>query len=83
MNSTPFHNEPGFENGDREAVEQYNDKIRHETLRVAVCETVDPSCSTHQILPDQVPFYFYPPHIITFSFLLVQRLSQRTFLRLL
>ena len=33
MNATPFHNEPGFENGDRESVEQYNDKIRHETLR--------------------------------------------------
>lgn len=38
MNAQPYHNEPGFEHertpGDAQL---YNDIIRHETLRVAVC----------------------------------------------
>eukprot|EP00163_Fabomonas_tropica_P030757 TRINITY_DN7091_c0_g2_i2.p1 TRINITY_DN7091_c0_g2~~TRINITY_DN7091_c0_g2_i2.p1 ORF type:complete len:214 (+),score=17.25 TRINITY_DN7091_c0_g2_i2:211-852(+) len=41
MNDKPYHNEPGFESernpGD---VERYNNRIAHETLRVAVCQMV-------------------------------------------
>ena len=42
LNETPYHNEPGFERerspGD---VKRYNDIIRHETIRVAVCDMLD------------------------------------------
>jgi len=45
MNSKPYHNEPGYEEaGMRSAsvdVEKYSEKIKHETLRVAVCGVVD------------------------------------------
>jgi len=38
MNEQPYFNEPGFENSKNLiAAEQYNNFIRHETLRVAVC----------------------------------------------
>ncbi|XP_038077835.1 ubiquitin-conjugating enzyme E2 Z-like isoform X1 [Patiria miniata] len=42
MNENPYHNEPGFEQerqpGD---CERYNDCIRHETIRVAVCDMLE------------------------------------------
>lgn len=42
MNDRPYHNEPGYEQevhpGDAQA---YNDIIRHETIRVAVCDQID------------------------------------------
>ncbi|PIK52451.1 putative ubiquitin-conjugating enzyme E2 Z [Apostichopus japonicus] len=42
MNDKPYHNEPGFETekhaGD---CERYNECIRHETLRVAVCQMMN------------------------------------------
>uniref|UniRef100_A0A0G4HYP7 Ubiquitin-conjugating enzyme E2 Z n=1 Tax=Chromera velia CCMP2878 TaxID=1169474 RepID=A0A0G4HYP7_9ALVE len=43
MNSKPLHNEPGFENEERHPgdAERYNEIIRHETLRVAVCGMVE------------------------------------------
>ena len=42
MNEKPFHNEPGFvkQIGGWE-VESYNDVVRHETLRVAVCDALE------------------------------------------
>ena len=41
MNAKPYHNEPGYELAqDPRDVENYNDCIRHETLRVAVCDMV-------------------------------------------
>ncbi|XP_020835859.1 ubiquitin-conjugating enzyme E2 Z-like isoform X2 [Phascolarctos cinereus] len=42
MNENPYHNEPGFEQekhpGDSK---KYNEYIRHETLRVAVCDMLE------------------------------------------
>lgn len=42
LNENPYHNEPGFENerkgGDSN---RYNECIRHETLRVAVCDMLE------------------------------------------
>ncbi|XP_003390484.1 PREDICTED: ubiquitin-conjugating enzyme E2 Z-like [Amphimedon queenslandica] len=42
MNEKPFHNEPGFHK-ERLGweVKSYNDIIRHETLRVAVCDVLE------------------------------------------
>lgn len=42
MNEKPFHNEPGFavERFGWE-VESYNNIIRHETIRVAVCDVLE------------------------------------------
>ena len=41
MNERPYTNEPGFEQpADPRPVEDYNDVIAHETLRVAVLEAV-------------------------------------------
>ncbi|XP_064470606.1 ubiquitin-conjugating enzyme E2 Z-like isoform X2 [Ornithodoros turicata] len=46
MNDRPYHNEPGYEKekspGD---ADRYNEIIRHETIRVAVCDMVE-SCLT-------------------------------------
>lgn len=42
LSDNPFFNEPGFNKeiikGD---VENYNNVVRHETLRVAVCDTLE------------------------------------------
>mmetsp|Transcript_23710 Transcript_23710/g.47872 ORF Transcript_23710/g.47872 Transcript_23710/m.47872 type:complete len:325 (+) Transcript_23710:127-1101(+) len=42
MNEKPYHNEPGFEQ-ERQAgdASRYNDCIRHETLRAAVCDMLE------------------------------------------
>nr|KAG5696063.1 hypothetical protein BaRGS_017175 [Batillaria attramentaria] len=46
MNEKPYHNEPGFERernpGD---AARYNEIIRHETLRVAVCDMLESKSS--------------------------------------
>ncbi|XP_013379616.2 ubiquitin-conjugating enzyme E2 Z-like [Lingula anatina] len=51
MNEKPYHNEPGFEQertpGD---AKRYNDIIRHETLRVAVCDMLEGRCQCPQAL---------------------------------
>ena len=42
LHDKPYHNEPSFEADDGSGdVERYNDKILHETLRVAVCEVLE------------------------------------------
>nr|KAJ3421475.1 hypothetical protein HK105_003368 [Polyrhizophydium stewartii] len=39
MSDKPYLNEPGFENSkDNVAIEKYNQKITHETLRVSICD---------------------------------------------
>ena len=40
MNEKPYHNEPGFEDTNATACFNYSECIRHETLRVAVCDMV-------------------------------------------
>lgn len=41
MHDAPYHNEPSFEADDGSGdVQRYNEKISHETLRVAVCEVL-------------------------------------------
>lgn len=42
MNDKPYHNEPGFETEKGPGqVEHYNDIIRHETVRAAVCDMLE------------------------------------------
>lgn len=42
MHDKPYHNEPSFEDDDGSGdVERYNEKIAHETLRVAVVDTME------------------------------------------
>jgi len=42
MHDAPYHNEPSFEADDGSGdVQRYNEKILHETLRVAVCEVME------------------------------------------
>ena len=53
MNEKPYHNEPGFEK-ERSAgdAERYNNCIKHETLRVAVCDMLEGKVKCHeQLLP--------------------------------
>ncbi|XP_025081138.1 ubiquitin-conjugating enzyme E2 Z-like [Pomacea canaliculata] len=51
LNEKPYHNEPGFERernpGD---VARYNEIIRHETLRVAVCDMLEHKCPCPEAL---------------------------------
>ncbi|KKK25614.1 hypothetical protein ARAM_006980 [Aspergillus rambellii] len=53
MSSNPYENEPGYEHAksdsDRENMVAYTEKIRHETLRLAVIEPLETSLD---ILPD-------------------------------
>jgi len=51
MNENPFHNEPGHETAEFRVVSNYNECVRHETLRAAVIEMVDKNTSMHQSLP--------------------------------
>ena len=53
MSEKPYHNEPGFEAPNVLQSNQYNDVIRHETVRVAVCEMVEDT-SQSQLLPPQL-----------------------------
>lgn len=42
MNDAPYHNEPSFEADDGSGdVQRYNEKITHESVRVAVCEVME------------------------------------------
>ena len=42
LHDAPYHNEPSFEVDDGSGdVQRYNEKILHETLRVAVCEVME------------------------------------------
>ncbi|KAH7963295.1 ubiquitin-conjugating enzyme E2 Z [Rhipicephalus sanguineus] len=64
MNEKPYHNEPGFTNelvpGD---ADRYNEFIRHETIRVAVCDQVEAalkqSADCPAILREQILKCFY------------------------
>ncbi|XP_039595577.1 ubiquitin-conjugating enzyme E2 Z [Polypterus senegalus] len=51
MTENPYHNEPGFEQerhpGDSR---NYNECIRHETMRVAVCDMLDGKCPCPEAL---------------------------------
>ena len=51
MNDKPFHNEPGFavERFGWE-VQSYNDIIKHETLRVAVCDVLEKEAYPKELL---------------------------------
>lgn len=44
MSEKPYHNEPGFEKvrpGEDKKVEDYNLKIRHETIRISICDRLE------------------------------------------
>ncbi|KAL8570196.1 ubiquitin-conjugating enzyme E2 Ze [Nucella lapillus] len=63
MNEKPYHNEPGFEQ-ERNAgdTSRYNEIIRHETLRVAVCDMLEKKCQCpddlHEVMRQSFPTYF-------------------------
>jgi len=67
MSENPYHNEPGYEqermSGDSKA---YNEIIKHETLRVAVCEMLENpnSCpkQLHEVISKQF-FDFYDNYV--------------------
>jgi ubiquitin-conjugating enzyme E2 Z len=54
MNEKPYHNEPGFEAPNNIQCNNYSDCIRHESLRIAVCEMADERTSQHKQLPEQL-----------------------------
>lgn len=46
LHDKPYHNEPGFERDDGSgSVERYNEKVAHESLRVAVAEVMEDTLS--------------------------------------
>ena len=59
MCEKPYHNEPGFEVGvgnkvglgNTQDALAYNEIIRHETVRIAVCDMSDPRTALHKSLP--------------------------------
>ncbi|NXO07725.1 UBE2Z enzyme, partial [Oriolus oriolus] len=59
MTENPYHNEPGFEQerhpGDSK---NYNECIRHETIRVAVCDMLEGKCPC----PEPLRFFPFSPH---------------------
>jgi ubiquitin-conjugating enzyme E2 Z len=52
MNEKPLRNEPGFETADVIQCNNYSDGIRHDTLRVAVCEMASAGSSMNAGLPE-------------------------------
>ena len=53
MSSSPFFNEPGFEDASPQQARAYNQIIRHETIRVAILEMVD-LATKGNYLPDRL-----------------------------
>ncbi|XP_077537877.1 ubiquitin-conjugating enzyme E2 Z-like isoform X2 [Haemaphysalis longicornis] len=52
MNDNPYYNEPGLEQENpRGAARRYNELIRHEALRVAVCDIVESCLMDNSTLP--------------------------------
>lgn len=50
MNENPIHNEPGFEtNQSLQHIEDYNNIIRHETIRIAVIEMTNGSDMANEL----------------------------------
>lgn len=66
MNENPYHNEPGYQVGSpteysSDPVKQYNDIIRHETIRVAVIGMMEDNFDSRNmpaVLKDYVTEYF-------------------------
>ena len=55
MHDKPYHNEPSFEADDGSGdVERYNEKLLHETLRVAVCEVMEDTLEQRVVSPNGV-----------------------------
>jgi ubiquitin-conjugating enzyme E2 Z len=54
MNENPYYNEPGFETSNVDASNNYNNCIRHDTLKAAVCEMAAQETSQHCQLPDKL-----------------------------
>ena len=51
LNDKPYHNEPGFEKEARPGdVENYNNVILHETLRVAVCDRLERNLASPELM---------------------------------
>ncbi|KAH3704505.1 ubiquitin-conjugating enzyme E2 Z-like [Dreissena polymorpha] len=63
LNEKPYHNEPGF-HVERNAgdASRYNDIIRHETLRVGVCDMLEQKCSCpaalREVMEKSFPDYY-------------------------
>jgi len=63
MNAKPYHNEPGYEESKLSSasgsfshfkpddIQKYSDKIKHETLRVAVCGVIESTLEQHSREP--------------------------------
>ena len=50
LHDKPYHNEPSFEQDDGSGdVQRYNDKILHESIRVAVCEVMEDTLESRPI----------------------------------
>ena len=59
MNDTPYHNEPGFESELHEGdVRRYNDRVIHETLRVAVCDSLEQPTVESEVLQQYTAHQF-------------------------
>jgi ubiquitin-conjugating enzyme E2 Z len=63
LNDKPYHNEPGHERGGELKVKDYNDIIRHETLRVAVCDVLE-----HDLYPKDLMDVIRPSFIDYYHF---------------
>ncbi|WAR04213.1 UBE2Z-like protein [Mya arenaria] len=63
LNEKPYHNEPGF-HVERNAgdAKRYNDIIRHETLRVGVCDMLEKRCACpvalREVMEKSFPDYY-------------------------
>lgn len=88
MHDKPYHNEPSFEKDDGSGdIQRYNDKILHETMRVAVCDVMEDTLQNRAMSNNGVSPIFQ--HTRRQLFLMyherylqeVQRMSERSDLR--
>ncbi|XP_054270922.1 ubiquitin-conjugating enzyme E2 Z-like [Macrosteles quadrilineatus] len=75
LNEKPYHNEPGYEHGHSDEVEQYNQLIQHETLRVAVVGMLDDDYSINLPQPlRQVMENYFVSNYETYTALIDSRI---------
>ena len=67
LHDAPYHNEPSFEADDGSGdPERYNEKIMHETLRVAVCEVMEDTVEQRLVSSNGVTPLFAPVRQLLF-----------------
>lgn len=76
MNEQPYHNEPGFEQPNALDSQNYNDCIRHETIRVAVLGMISDENNRMPVQLREVMMSLLPDFIDSYELACTSNLSK-------